>query len=320
MLPAPSLSVVTVVFEAEVPLLLLQARSLRRYAAPDSIDRIIVVDHTRRGLGRRRCRALRRAYGPLADRLRLVRPEELTVLPPGTTGWVGQQVLKLMAHRVVPSTHYLVLDAKNHWIEPTGTHTFLNDDGRARGASHSFRSHPLAGNVVRVLEYLGVPPDGWLDHFPVTHTPVVLETAVAAHLTEELGARHEHGFAFEFTSQGLTEFPLYAGWIIATEGTLEKHIDGTVVRSTTIWPTSTPAQVAAALAATEHQSSPFLAVHRRALARATPELASVLTEFWWRRGLFTSRWAGRAFVWRFKVHYAVTMSVRELNRRRQRHR
>ena len=45
-----SLSAVTVVFEAEVPLLELQARSMARHVPVDVFAAILVIDNTRRGL------------------------------------------------------------------------------------------------------------------------------------------------------------------------------------------------------------------------------------------------------------------------------
>ena len=44
------LSVVTVVFEAEVPLLELQARSIARHVPDGVFDEILVIDNSRRGL------------------------------------------------------------------------------------------------------------------------------------------------------------------------------------------------------------------------------------------------------------------------------
>ncbi len=79
---------------------------------------------------------------PWQDKVDYLRPEEIVDLPP-MPGWVGQQVLKLLVHQHVTSEYYVVLDAKNHWNQTTDHHTFVNPDGRARGASHTYRGHAL---------------------------------------------------------------------------------------------------------------------------------------------------------------------------------
>ena len=234
-----SLSLVTLFFEAETSLLALQARSMTTFHAPGEFEQVIVIDNTRGGISHRTRRRLDREFGPWQERVRFVRPEEIVDLPP-MPGWVAQQVLKLLVHRLVTSEHYVVLDAKNHWNQPTGRDTFVNADGRARGASHTYRGHALEARVAGVMRYLGVEPDSWLDGFPVTHTPVVLSPAVVAALVRGVEARSGRPFAVEFHRADLLEFPLYASWLIAEHGTLDGHIDGSTVRSTTIWPSMGP--------------------------------------------------------------------------------
>jgi len=64
-----SLSVVTVVFEAEVPLLELQARSIARHVPDGVFDEILVIDNSRRGLPEHARRRIRDELGDHADRL-----------------------------------------------------------------------------------------------------------------------------------------------------------------------------------------------------------------------------------------------------------
>ena len=306
-----SLSLVTLFFEAETSLLALQARSMTTFHAPGEFEQVIVIDNTRGGISHRTRRRLDREFGPWQERVRYVRPEEIVDLPP-MPGWVAQQVLKLLVHRLVTSEHYVVLDAKNHWNQPTGRDTFVNADGRARGASHTYRGHALEARVAGVMRYLGVEPDSWLDGFPVTHTPVVLSPAVVAALVRGVEARSGRPFAVEFHRADLLEFPLYASWLIAEHGTLDGHIDGSTVRSTTIWPSMGPVELASELAASAQTDSPFLAVHRRALARAGPGSSRVLADLWVRRGLFRTHREALGFIGAFKLHYLRTMAVRRL--------
>jgi len=305
---------VTVFFEAEIGLLELQARSLARFHRPGDFERIVVIDNTHGGIHDRTRARLTRAFGPWSDRTRFVRPEDLTDLP-SLPGWVGQQVLKLVVHREIDTSHYLVLDAKNHWIQPTDRSTFLAEDGRARGASHTYRGHALEHRVADVLRYVGVDPQDWLDHFMVTHTPVVMSRDVCAGLVADVERRSGLPFAQEFARAGLLEFPLYAGWIIARDGSLDAEIDGSTVRSTTIWPSRTPQGIAEDLAALDHLDSPFLGIHRKALATAGWSSSRSFSCLWAARGLWPSTVAGLWFILRFKQTYLRTMAVRRVRTR-----
>lgn len=309
-----SLSLVTVFFEAEIGLAALQARSLVTFGKEVGFESIVVVDNTYRGVsGRTRARLLTE-FGSCRDQVTFVRPGDLVDLPV-MPGWVSQQVLKLMIHKVIDSRYYVVLDAKNHWIQPTSTSTFVNPDGRARGASHSYRGHALESEVAGVMRYLEIDPEAWLDYFYVTHTPVVLETAVVADLVNGIEQRSGRPFAVEFAEARLLEFPLYASWIIAKHGGLAGHIDGSVVRSTTIWPSADTVRISEALVPLLGGSkldSPFLAIHRRALARASLPSAQLLAQLWVDRGLFSNQAEALHFIGSFKVRYLQAMSIRKL--------
>jgi len=306
-----SLTLVTLFFEAEIGLLALQARSLERFHAPNDFQQIIVIDNTRHGISDSVRRRLDREFGAWQDKVQYLRPQEIVDLPP-VPGWVAQQILKLSVHRLVTSEYYVVLDAKNHWNQTTDYHTFVNPDGRARGASHTYRGHALEARVAGVMRYLGIDPEQWLDHFPVTHTPVVLSPAVVAELIAGVEACSGRPFAEEFEHADLLEFPLYAGWLIAKYGTLDRHIDGSTVRSTTIWPSMSADELAAELDASARLDSPFLAVHRRALARASLASSRLLADLWVERQLFTSRTEALRFIGTFKMNYVRTMTVRKL--------
>ncbi len=311
----PALTLVTVVFEPETPLLELQARSLARFVPDGLFVEVLVVDNTRRGVPRHATERLRRAYGPAATRLRVLRPDEIAVVP-AARGWTVQQVLKLLVHRHVTTSHYLVLDAKNHWIRGTSTADFLAPDGRARGASHSYRAHALRRDLDRVLRYLGVDPEPWLDDFPVTHTPIVLETEVVAELVRAVENRSGRDFASEFVDAGLTEFFLYAGWLIAAYGGIDGHLDGSVIRSANVWPSErTTSDVRRVLDDAQRLEAPFLSVHRTALARCGPASSRVLADFWLARGLLPDRRAAMTFIAGYKTRYLRTMTVRKIRTR-----
>lgn len=310
------LSFVTVFFEAEVDLVELQARSLARFLRPSDVGRIIAIDNSARGLHPARRSRLINAYGKHGQKTAILRSSDVADIPP-TSGWISQQILKLLVHPLIQDRHYIVLDAKNHLIRPVSPRDFINPDGRARGASHGYEAHPLRDDLDRILRYLDVDPLPWVSSFPVTHTPFVFETDLVAHLTDAIAARSGRDFASEFIEAGLLEFFLYSGWLVRTFGTTDGHLDGTVVRSTTIWPgRSSAADVDAALSSADKLRSPFLAVHRGAIARAHIRSMRALSEFWLSRGLFDNqlqvmRFLGtsKAAVARSKVRKMINSAV-----------
>jgi hypothetical protein len=305
---------VSVVFEPELDLLHLQARSFARYADPDSVSAILVIDNTRSGIGTARLRRLRRDYGSFGDRLKVLRQADIGTMPQ-STGWISQQVLKLLACQHVDTRFYVVLDAKNHLVRPVSSSDFENPDGRARGASHSYRTHVLRPQLERALSYLGVDPEAWLDEFPVTHTPVVLETAIVADMIDWIARQSGKDFATEFVDSGLLEFFAYSGWLIRTYGSVDSHLDGSVVRSANVWPGRSSGQdFQNAVEEAIRLDAPFFSAHRTALAKAGVAAVRITTEFWTDRGLFASRRQALLFVARFKLRYAAWMVPRKVHR------
>lgn len=308
-----SLTLVTVVFEPEIPLLALQARSLSRFVANGDFAKIIVIDNTARGMSIRATRNLLVAYGRWEAKVEILRPATIANLPP-CRGWIGQQVLKLLVHEHVNSEFYLVLDAKNHWQRPTTQASFVNPDGRSRGALHGYRQHALRNSLVRVLEYLDVDSELWLDRFPVTHTPVVLSVDVVRQLVAGIAERSGRSFAEEFVRADLTEFFLYGGWIVATSGRLDQYIDGTVIRSSNVWPSgSSRSGFDHTIEEARRGDSPFLSIHRKALVKVDRYSAAVVADYWTELGLFESKRKALQFIATFKLRYVSSMSIRKIS-------
>ena len=80
-IPAELLDFVTVVFESEVHLLRLQARSMALFLDRAMTGRLVVIDNSVHGLRRRERERLLLEYGDLAGRVSFVRPHEICDLP-----------------------------------------------------------------------------------------------------------------------------------------------------------------------------------------------------------------------------------------------
>lgn len=279
------LTVVTVCFEAELQMVELQARSLGRYLDPEHVTSVLLLDNTRSGLPAAFVDRLLPTYGPLADRVRVLRAQDVATLP-SAAGWRTQQILKLEIARQITSPRYVTLDAKNHLVAPARPDFFEAADGRVLVASYSYATHPLQPSLRHVLTYLGLDPAPYVDHFPATVTPYVLETDAVLSLLD--GLAPGRSFADEFARNDLTEFFLYAGWLLK-QGTLEERYDLSGAASPVVWPGGATAEgIERTLAVAREGRSPFFSVHRNALPRLDAAASSALVAFWVERGLVGS--------------------------------
>ena len=199
---------VSVVFESEAPLLILQARSMASFLPSTLVNEIVVIDNSVRGLPADVRRDLLRSYGHHSRLVRIVRPTDIRSLP-RTTGWRNQQILKLCIAEQLCSERYVVLDAKNHFVRRIQPDFLQACDGRPKVMVHSYESHPLRGELERVLNYLGLDPTEHINRFTATITPFVLNTSLVREMIADIENRTGNRFEEEFVSNDLTEFFLY---------------------------------------------------------------------------------------------------------------
>lgn len=315
-----SLSAVTVVFEAEVPLLELQARSMARHVPEGVFDEVLVVDNTRRGLTRRTRQRIRDESGCHAARVAFASPSELGIGDGSSSGWRRQQSLKLMAARRLAADHYVVFDAKNHFIERTTRADFFDPvSGLPNGGIHSFEQHPLRPQLERVASGLGLDPATAVERFTATVPPVVLDRRVVDELVADVGGGDPDRFPVEFERAGYTEFFLYSAWQVANGAAIDDLVSGRSLVSPTVWAGAcAPSDVRAVLARALTGDTTTLAVHRRALARLNRESVRDLAGFWAEHGLFATSADAERFIRRFRIMYVRAMGVKRLRERMSR--
>lgn len=302
------LTFVTPVFEAETELLGLQARSFARHADDALVHEVVVLDNTRRGLPDPG--GLRSAYGPLAGRVRVLRPDDVCHVP-AAPGWRTQQVLKLAVAAHVTSPRYVCLDAKNHLVAAPTQEFFEAPDGRPRVRGYGYREHPLRPSLERVLLYLGLDPAEHLDRFAATVTPFVLVTQDVLAMTSDVQVRAGRPFAHEFVAQDLTEFFLLAGWLARRDGGVEHAYDLTDLPNAMVWPRAAdPAGVAAAITAAREHDLPVFGVHREAVGRLDDTSIGLLADFWAEREVLPDVAAGTALLSRMRAGHARAARLR----------
>lgn len=124
----PEVSLATVMFWGDLRLTVLQALSIDRLFSLDGVSEYVVVandiesEQVRSELENHLHRRLSRE---LWGKLRII---ERSDLPRGGSGqgWHGQQVVKLALADYVSSGHYLMFDAKNHFVRKSSVDDFFH--------------------------------------------------------------------------------------------------------------------------------------------------------------------------------------------------
>lgn len=291
------LSLVTVFFEAERDLLLLQAKSLARFMPEGLCSQIVVIDNGAKPASSRWRSHLLTAYGPHASLVSFRSRDE--VVPTDAPGWVSQQLIKLAISRDIETAGYVVLDSKNHLVAPLVTTDIVNSDGRWRLKRNSYASHPLREFVTKTLTFVGLEPNLDDDTLPGTTTPFVFDTQATRELWTWLGAEGNRDPARTFVDNSLIEFVLYGSRLKAL-GTVDTLHDDQEIPCTNVWPKARNRDAVAPLLATA-TSRPFLSIHRSALARLSWGAMRDLVAFWCDQRLFKTRADAWVFLLRCRI-------------------
>lgn len=303
---------VTIVYEEEYELLLLQARSLRLYCPIDIIETIIVIDNSNRALSPKWRRWFLHEYGHFADRVQIIRASDIARMPPAK-GWKSQQILKLMIASRVSTDRYLILDAKNHLVFPLQLQYLESDDGRPRTHTLNYENNPLRRHLERTLAYFGIPPEPHISHFTASTTPFIMYADIARQLVSDVGAKEGMPFEVAFLKFRLTEFFAYACHIIKTGTSLKNLYDFHQRACPCIWEhTASAAGCRTEIERVVASGGPFFAIHKNAIRKLDPAARSAIAGFWADKNLFETASEARDFLDRLRTKLSVYKFVRPL--------
>jgi Family of unknown function (DUF6492) len=288
-------SFVTVGFEGDAGLLCLQARSMRLYCPPELIEEIIIVDNWSSGAKKWRSNLLQQ-YGSLARFVRILPAASIVAIPAGASGWYTQQVLKIKVAETIRSERYVVLDAKNHMIKQLGREFLETPTGQPRINGKPYTNHPMREFLERTLEYLGLDPQTHISWFTRTHPPFTILTDEARELIRHVEQKEAGPFASAFLDRKLSEFFLYSGFLVS-KGTLRSIYNLEQPEEAQVWPgDASESACAKAIVRTTQTESPFMTVHRQAIAKMDQRGQQLIADFWYSRGLFATAKDGVRFL------------------------
>jgi hypothetical protein len=327
-----AISFVTVVYAGEVGLLRLQARSLARYFPVQELHEILVIANDRDPVRfAATLRTLALDYGPHADKLRFVLPDDIVHGPRGprdwgkaaklfakglsrrlrnhpqrnwrgASGWLIQQAMKLAACRAVTCENMVYLDAKNHFIAHASAADFFDETGTPRARleqvqDNYFEWHQSARAY---FDDAPLPRDAAL---PPSITPFACNRQ---HVLQTLDLIEGKSSAIEFfftpkTPLG-TEFTLIfahmmrAGPPLNADRSTHSPVTTGLIPFASIFRDATQTDIAQMISQAQSGAVRMLGTHSGRLAQMSLSDLNPLLDLWHRRGLTSSTTEGAALL------------------------
>jgi hypothetical protein len=295
----PRYDLVTVVYDEEVELLALQAKSIDLFGRRLSIGRIYIIAN-----GPRQDRTIRRLraevvpkYGRRGSQVEIVPARELMELSETTAGWYSQQVLKLAIARRVRSKLYITLDAKNHLIRESDDGIFFSPAGTPLFHPASLRDMSI--NFVQCANICGIDAAKYMSRAYPSITPAVLYTS---HVCDLHGFLEESGYGtledmICRKRMAVTEYMLYYCYLCRIGAFDSLYTPGPRL-VITLWTIHVDIEVVfqGLMAAVEARTVPFFSLHRLARRRLTREQSLRIARLWCNIGLVGNEREARVYL------------------------
>jgi hypothetical protein len=195
------IDICTVVFDAELDVLKLQARSIELYCQDIGLKNIFVMVNDSSTVDPA-------WYGAFADRVRVV-PRSNFDCEWSDNGWVGQQALKMLGSAMSDNAWCMIVDAKTLFVRPVELDQVIVDGRAATGSMPIYPVFDASRTITNRLFDIDLPaqlgPGG---------VPFFVEPSLTRDMIQEVESRTGQLFANYFQQQGrLTEFILYSGYV-----------------------------------------------------------------------------------------------------------
>ena len=294
------------VFEAEYELLALQARSMQLYCPLGLIDSIIVIDNSHRPISPSEKNRIIEEYGDLAAYVTFLATRDVVQMPMAS-GWLTQQILKLMAVKFVQSERYIILDAKSHFVRKLKREFLEAPDGRARTKLGDYSNYPLRTDLERILSYFELRSNVYLKAFTPTVPPFVMYTDVVQNLIMQIVEKEQMPFEIAFIKLRFLEFFLYAAFILQRNLDLNGLYDFQQASCPILWEhTADERGCRQAITRANRLDTPFFALHRRAITKLSTSSINLVAEFWCDRKLFDLKELAGLFISDFRRSYILS--------------
>lgn len=205
------IDLITVVFQQELHLIEIQARSIELYLEPHRINKIYAVVDSEDSVAASVDPAW---WGVNADKV-VVIPRSQLGLAPQLDGWSRQQLYKLLAAEQAETEWSMCLDAKTWFVQPLVWDRLFTDTGLVR-----FASFPTIENFKDAQVFLEEFYSIELPHvIGPGGVPFMFKTDLVKEMTQDIVQRTGTSFFNWFCihvmdPDRITEFMLYSGYVI----------------------------------------------------------------------------------------------------------
>ena len=205
------IDICTVVFDAELDVLKLQARSIELYCQGIGLKNIFVMVNDLSPVDPA-------WYGTFADRVRVV-PRSDFDCDWSDNGWVSQQALKILGAARSDNAWCMIVDAKTLFVRPVELDQVLTDGRAATGSLPIYPVFDASKAITNQLFEIDLPaqlgPGG---------VPFFVEPSLTREMIAEVEHRTGQLFGNYFQQQGrLTEFILYSGYVWYRDQSFDKR-------------------------------------------------------------------------------------------------
>jgi hypothetical protein len=206
------IDIVTVVFDAEIPVLKLQAQSIDLYCRKIGVRNIYVVINDHDSVAEQIDPTW---WGELADCVTIL-PRRIFSTEFVSNGWVSQQVLKILAASVSYNIWSMVLDAKTIFVRELKLQEIIDSNGQIQvGCMPIYPVFDASCKIVNQTYNIDLKTQlgpGGVPHF--------FHNSTVRHMIADTELIVKKSFPLWFQECGmLTEFILYAGYLQYKFGT-----------------------------------------------------------------------------------------------------
>lgn len=289
-LDSHKIDLVTVCYLEEMRMLKMQARSIRLHADGHFINKIFVIFNDRNFPDfQDKFRAeIEHEYGEFANRLVLVDGWSNLKKSRGKGGWVRQQVLKWQAARFIESSHFMILDSKNHFIKRFSAEHAFAQDGRMLISRYPLNK-AFTRKFLNACALFGAhPTDADFDQAMPQSTPYIASKQLVEEMMDEMEGLLGVDFETAFVKKGpFTEFYLYYAYILSKEGLFDRWYYQARQINVTFWnhAVETPDSFGLKMKRLNKPNVCSMGVHRRYIKNAPQEFMGGIKALWHDAGL-----------------------------------
>lgn len=288
-----------VFYENEVDTLGVLAKSIELYCETSLVDKVYFINNTVDPVAGRK--AFDKEVLPFFDKfknnIRLIDADKLGIdLTKGANPYLSQQALKLSIATMSDKSHYLVLDAKCHFIRELSRKDLFTEDDKP--VSH----HQVHGGYVKAClkeacNYFDVDVDLEKPALP-TVPPYLMITTIVRDLLTEIEKREGAGiYNLIAKNEKLAEFLIYFAYLTYLGGHEKFYSIGTKPYATlfTKWPESDK-DISRVLNSTSNDSVWMFSIRAKRFAQLKNNEIDFIANLWVERGLFNDVAVAKDFI------------------------